>query len=47
MIIFIVLINSDIDVLFSISNIRPGVLVSFFQSLLEILSSKNFQSFES
>ena len=37
MIIFIVLINSDIDVLFSISNIRPGVLVSFFSK-----STRNF-----
>ena len=41
MIIFTILINSDIDVLFSISNTRWGVLVSeyLFQSLFEILSS--------
>ena len=41
MIIFIISINSDIDVLFSISNSRWGVLVSeyLFQSLFEILSS--------
>ena len=37
MIIFIVLINSDTDVLFSISNIRPGVSVSFFSK-----STRNF-----